>query len=127
MGTVNLGPRRALGAQDQTGFNAGNWTVSFTSDIINVEIPFFEVYRIIVTANYGSTFTTYKNMAQWDPPTFAPSNLWMGSLPLIPGDALYFYFSDPVGDGDPPAVTLWLQYDTSIPANASVKQGYTGG
>ncbi len=117
---VPLGNRTATGEPDQTGQNPGNWTVTFDSSVINVNVPFFECYQITVTGAPGSTFTVFINLQSWSQSNNGQLNAWDPSQPLYirPGDTIYFYYSDPATDGIPPVVTLWLRYDQDIGANA---------
>lgn len=116
MSYITLGSRTLKGVADNTQRNTGNWTVSFTPDIINVNVPYFEIYKIIVTGAAGSAFTVYVDQNQWDTSIFGQSNSWDPSQPLqlIPGNTVYFFYNDPVTDATPPTITVWLRYDTGI-------------
>ena len=103
MAYIGLGARAAKGAADTTGFNTGKWTVTFDSNLMNINQPFFECYKIVVTgAATSATFNVYVNTNLWDP-----------SQPLVmrPGDTLYFYYSSASSDGNQPLVTAWFRYD----------------
>jgi hypothetical protein len=106
-------------AADSTGNNPGKWTVTFDPKTLNVTVPYFECYKIVVTGAKGSTFTTFVDLAQWDAPQRGDTNVWdpQQPIPLTPGTYLYFYWSDQATDGFPPTVTLWLRYDQDIVAN----------
>lgn len=116
---VPLGSRILQGQPDQSGNNLGNWTVAFTPDIINVNLPYSEVCHIVVNGAAGATFSVYIDLQQWDTNQNGFKNSWDPSvpLPLRPGQTLYFYYSDPVTDNNPPSVTIWLRYDQDIRAN----------
>jgi hypothetical protein len=121
---VPLGPRVASQnqgqvAQDNTGNNTGNWTVQYTPQDINCNIPYFEVCHITVNGAPGSTFTIFIDTFQWDTNQNGSNNSWDPAvpMPLRPGQWLYFYYSDPVSDDTPPQVTIWLRYDQDIRAN----------
>lgn len=121
MSYITLGSRGPLtGVKDNTGFNTGNWTISFTPDIINVNVPQFEVYHMVVKGAANTTLTVYVDLAQWDIATYGTLNAWDPEQPLIlkPGQTLYFYYSDPVTDATPPVATIWLRYDPSITTTA---------
>jgi hypothetical protein len=122
---VSLGTRSANGQPDQTGFNPGNWTVTFDQAALNVNVPFFEVYHIVVIGAAGSTFTVFVDQQHWDASNNGQINSWDPSQPLLlkPGNTLYFYYSDPVTDGTPPNVDVWLRYDQDITANQRYAAG----
>lgn len=116
MGYIGLGSRATYGAADATGNNHGNWTVSFTPDIINVNVPHFEVHKIVVHGAAGSTFNVYVDQYEWDTSIQGYLNSWdpVQPLQLNPGNTLYFYYSDAITDNIKPKVTIWLRYDTSL-------------
>lgn len=114
---VGLGSRKAKGAKDTTGNNAGNWTVQFQPQDINVNVAHFELYKIVVTGGApAATFNVYINGNQWDTAVYAVNNSWDPQQPLLltPGDALYFYYSDAASDGFQPNITAWFRYDPSL-------------
>jgi hypothetical protein len=109
-----LGARGPLtGVPDTTQLNPGNWTVAFTPDIINVNVPQCEVYKIVVSGAPNTTFDVYVDIQQWDTGVYGALNSWDPQQPLIlrPGNSLYFCYSDPTTDNTPPIVTIWLRYD----------------
>ncbi len=110
MKNTTLGPRTAQGQADLTGNNAGNWTVVFSPDVFSISVP-FEVYHIVVSGAPGSTFTIYIENFQWDNVQVGQQNSWDPSqvMQIKPGQTVYFYYSDPITDGFPPSVTLWLR------------------
>jgi hypothetical protein len=109
------GARYMTGVADQTGRNTGNWTISFTPDILNVNQNPFEVYKMVVTGAPGSTFTVWVDLYQWDNVQIGSKNSWDPQQPLLmnPGQTLYFFYSDPVTDGIPPMATVWLRGQVS--------------
>jgi hypothetical protein len=112
-----LGSRSAAGAADTTGNNKGNWTVQFPPSLLNVNVPEFECWKIIVTGGSPSaTFNVYINGAIFDTAVYAPNNSWDPTQPMIlrPGDTLYFYYSDADSDGYEPSITIWLRYDVAL-------------
>jgi hypothetical protein len=112
-----------VGVKDTTGNNPGNWTVTFDTAALNTNVPYFEIFHITLSGAAGSTFTVYKNLNWWDANNFGQLNGWdpNQALPLVPGDTIYFYYSDPVTDNTPPTVTVWLRYDPDIKANKNVQ------
>lgn len=105
-----------VGAADTTGLNTGNWTIAFTPDSFNINVPQFEVYKIVVKGAPGTSFTVYVDLYQWDQSIYGASNSWDPVQPLIllPGQTLYFLYSDPVTDDNPPVATVWLRYDVDF-------------
>lgn len=106
------------GVADQTGLNPGNWTVTFDPSVLP-QVPYFEVSHIVVNGAPGSSFLVYVGTRLWDSVLNGFSNAWDPAvpIPLIPGEYLYFCWSDPVTDLDPPTVTIWLRYDQDVRAN----------
>jgi hypothetical protein len=104
------------GVADLTGLNPGNWTVSFDPATIGVNLPQFEVYKIVVMGAPNTTFDVYIDSQQWDTGVYGALNSWDPEQPLIlrPGQYLNFLYSDPVTDGFPPVITIWLRYDTGV-------------
>lgn len=114
---VTLGARGPVtGIKDVTGLNPGNWTVQFTPAILNVNIPQFEVYKMIVAGGVNTTFTVYLDGKVWDVGIYGTLNSWDPVQPLIvrPGQEIDFAYSDAATDGTPPVITLWLRYDTQF-------------
>ena len=113
---ISLGVRGPkTGLADQTGNNSGNWTVAFTPNDFNVNVlPSFEIYKISVSGARGSTCDIFTETKKWDTSVYAFNNSWEGSLSVLPGETVYFYYSDPITDNTPPVVTIWLRYDADI-------------
>jgi hypothetical protein len=117
MTLVTLGSRGPVtGKLDTTGLNSGNWTVAFPADLIDVNIPQFHVYKMIVSGAQNTTFNVYVDGKLWDVGIYGTLNSWDPSQTLVmrPGESLFFAYSDPVSDATPPVVTIWLRYDTEI-------------
>jgi hypothetical protein len=111
-----LGSRSITGTADQTGNNAGNWTIVFNAAEFP-DVPYFEIYKIIVTGAPNSTFDVFIGANQWEANQRGDNNVWNGAQQITSKQEVYFYWSDPVSDGNPPMVLMWLRYDTSIPQN----------
>ena len=115
-----LGWRSAQGAADTTGFNKGNWTVSFTPQVmaLSTQIPVFEVYKLILTgAAQTASFDIYIDTGHWDTNVYAAQNSWEpagGNLLLTAGQTLYLYYNSLSTDGNKPKVTAWLRYDKAL-------------
>jgi len=113
----DLGARTASGALDTTGTNPGNWTVTFPPQLINVNVPQAEVYKIIVLgAASGATFNVYRNSNIFSTAIYAVQNEWDPQQVLIvrPGDYLYFYYSSAATDGHQPVITIWLRQELAL-------------
>lgn len=119
---VTLGSRYAQGAPDTTGNNTGRWTIGFTTAILGINLPFFEVYKIVVQGAANSTLDIFVDSRQWDTTIAGDNNSWDPNQPLTmnPGENLYLYWSDPVSDNTPPSATIWLRYDQSLSVNQQV-------
>lgn len=125
---VSQGPRGPVaGVADITGRNPGKWTVTFSPDILNCNMPYFEVSKIVVAGAPGSTFTMWIGDFQWDYVLNGSVNSCdpVIPVPLIPGQYLYFFWSDGVSDQTPPTVQVWIRYDQDIIANRNVQYGVT--
>lgn len=116
---IPLGSRPVTGLADTTGNNTGNWTVTFSPDILNVNVPYFEVCHIVIQGALGSLFTVFIDGQQWDVNQNGFANSWDPAVPLPvrPGNFIFFYWNDSTTDLTPPSVTVWLRYDQDILAN----------
>src|SRR6266702_2398900 len=116
---VELGPRTKTGAADTTGNNAGKWTVTFAPADLNTNMPYYEVYKVIISGAAGSTMNWFVEQNIWEATIAADINAWDPQQPLVmrAGQTIYMYWSDLVTDNDPPDVTIWLRYDQDIDAN----------
>ena len=120
---IELGTRKGVGAKDTTGNNKGNWTVVFDSSDLAINTAYYEVYHVVIFGAPNSTMDWFVDNKQWETTVAADVNSWDPHQPLllIPGQSLYFYWSDPVTDNNPPTVTLWLRYDPEVqPTNVNI-------
>jgi hypothetical protein len=120
---IPLGPRGpVVGALDNTGRNVGNWTVVFDPAILNCNMPYFEVCHALVQSPSASvqSFSVGVDLHLYSAANQGLSNEWDPTqpMPVRPGQTVYFYYNESALDGTPPTVTLWLQYDGDIAANA---------
>lgn len=118
-----LGIRKGVGEADTTGNNKGNWTVTFDASDLNTSLAYFEVYHVVISGAPNSTMTWFVDNKQWEVTAAGDINSWDPNQPLllIPGQTMYFYWSDPVTDGIPPTVTLWLRFDPDAqPTNVNI-------
>jgi hypothetical protein len=124
---VSLGPRGPVkGIADNTGYNPGNWTVTFDPNTMNTNVPFTEVCKITVSGSaIGSTFNIFIDTFQWDSVQQGYNNSWDPNvaMPYKPGQYIYFYFSGLANDGHQPIVAVWLRYDQDIQANRNAMLG----
>lgn len=109
-----LGSRNAQGAVDKMNlFGAGNWTVTFTPQIINVQVA-CEVHHIAISGPAGSSFQVYQDttfydyVARGDINSFDPSQ----PMPLNPGQTLYFYWNSALSPA--PNVTIFLRATSTL-------------
>lgn len=120
---AGLGYRPAIATADTSGFNAGNWTVTFAPEAVGANVPYFEVYHYYVHAplvpTTGTNVRIMLNQGAWDYNLIGQANGWDPSQPMImtPGDTLYFLFNVPTSTSPAPQVTCWFRYDIQ----------YTGG
>ena|SRR6516164_10380586 len=120
MAYVGLGSRRVISAPDLTGLNPGNYTTAFTPATINTNVPYFEVYKMIVENvplgfsatividNKKFSFTLPNQGSEWDPAQ---------PMLLIPSNELDFLWNIPTSNTTVPIVTAWFRFDASIAAN----------
>ena len=116
MSYIELGTRKGVGALDKTGNNTGNWTVVFDSKDLATNVAYFEIYHAVILGASGSSMNWFVDNKQWETTVAGDVNSWDPNQPLlmVPGQTLYFYWSDPVTDNTPPTVTLWLRFDPNI-------------
>jgi hypothetical protein len=114
---IGLGSRGPVAAiADTTGLNTGKYTNAFTPAVISCNVPYFEIYHLVITnvpvgANaqivinnkpYGFTYPLFGS--EYDP-----------SQPILmnPTDEIDFLWSI-TASGQAPQVTLYLRYDPLI-------------
>lgn len=126
---VSLGSRGSQvgvpDAQTMSGLNPGNWTVQFSPQDIGVTIPYFEICHINVNGAPASNFSIFIDTRLWDTVLNGTQNSWDPTIPMPvnPGNYIYFCWSNPDTDGQPPEVTIWLRYDQDIYANQKALLG----
>lgn len=117
MSYIGLGSRGPnTGASDSTGLNTGNFTNAFTPAILATNVPYFEIYHMIVTnVPVGANAQIVVNNKPWGftYPLFGSE--WDPSQPLLmnPTDEIDFLWNV-LASGTPPLVTVWLRYDPLI-------------
>jgi hypothetical protein len=117
---IGLGSRRVVSALDQTGLNQGNYTAAFTPAVLIINVPYYELYKMIVENvplgfsatcvidNKHFSFTLPNQGSEWDPSQ---------PMPMIPTNELDLLWNIPVPNASIPVVTAWFRFDPSIPAN----------
>lgn len=113
-----LGSRGPItGTPDATGLNTGNWTVAVTPAILNFTVPEAFIYKMNMEGALGSSFNVMVENKQHDVNVFGSQNSWFDnaddSLVLRPTENLYLLYSDPITDGTPPVVWVFLRYDVA--------------
>lgn len=111
-----LGPRQATAKTDTSNFNEGNWTATFTVAVLAVNVPLFEIYKIVVKG--AAAGTSCEVMIGNKPFSIGPVGKgaeWDPVQPALvqPGQDVLVLFSQPVTVTPAPQVTLWLRYDTA--------------
>lgn len=119
MSYIELGPRVGKGIKDITGNNPNKWTVTFDPAALSVRVPYFEVYKVVISGAPSSTMNWYVDNYIWETTVAGDVNAWDPAQPLLltQGKTMYFYWSDLASDLLPPTVTIWMRYDPSIDAN----------
>jgi hypothetical protein len=114
---VGLGSRVVTATADTTGLNAGNYTCSFTPAVINVNVPYAEIYHMVVTGAIATPQATiYLNNKFYG---FCYPNVgseWNPAQPILlnPSDELDFCWNQVAGTANPPVVTVYLRYDPEL-------------
>lgn len=119
-----LPPVQVTAAADTSGFNPGNWTTAFTSNVLKgLNVPYFELYHAVVESVPGGASAAIG---------FSPRMKWGYTAPGIGGGAEYhlgaagwilqpstefYFFWTATATGTPPVVTAWFRYDQDIAAN----------
>jgi hypothetical protein len=118
---LGLGSRRVVAALDQTGLNPGNLTTAFTPAALNINVPFFELYKMMVETvpiGYAASvvidtklfsYTMPLSGSEWDPAQ---------PMLLIPSNELDLLWNIPVANTTIPVCTAWFRFDPTISANA---------
>lgn len=126
MSYIGLGPRFLIAASDTTGLNRGNYTNAFTPSVISSNVPYFEIYHMVVenvpVGNSAQIVINGKSFGFTQPFT---GSEWDPSQPisLNPGDEIDFLWNVANTVSQKPQVTIWLRYDPGIPANARIAPG----
>jgi len=113
---IDLGPRTKTAAADTTGTNAGNLTTTFTGQDWNINVPIFEIWKMIVSnVPGGGNATIYFNNQMF---SFTYPNVgseWDPAQPkqIRPDDQLDFRWNI-ASSGQKPVTTIWLRYDPAI-------------
>jgi hypothetical protein len=121
MSYIGLGSRVVTASLDQTGLNTGNYTAAFTPAALNVNVPYFEIYHMVVTSvPVGAQATIDINNKIYG---FCYPNIgseWNPAQPILmsPTDEIDFLWNI-AATGPPPMTTIYLRYDPLIDVNPS--------
>jgi hypothetical protein len=108
--TQGLGNRPGVGSLTADNeFNPDNWSVVFTPQDINVNLPEYEVYHMMINGPAGSSFTVWVDNYQWDNVQVGSINSWDPTQPLLANSGNTLYFRWNTGAGTAPTVTLFLR------------------
>lgn len=118
MSYVSLGSRPITAELDTTGLNVGNYTNAFTPNNLVINIPFYEIYHMVVNqVPLGAQATLYVNNKVYGfcYPNFGSE--WNPAQPMLmnPGDELDFCWNIPAS-GQAPLVTVYVRYDPVLNA-----------
>lgn len=116
---IELGQRTVVGKADTTGNNSGKWTIVFDQAVLNTNMPYYEIYHVVIHGANGSSMNWFVEQTQWETTVAADDNSWNPTQPLLmrAGQNIYMYWDDPVTDNTPPTATIWMRYDRDIDAN----------
>lgn len=120
MAYVGLGSRLVTAALDQTGLNPGNYTTAFTPAVLNIHVPYYELYKMIVqTVPLGFSATCVIDTKQFSFTLPLSGSEWDPSQPMlmIPSNELDLLWNIPVPNALIPVCTAWFRFDASISAN----------
>lgn len=123
MSYIPLGSRDADAALDDTGWNAGNLTAKFPAEILNMKMPFFELYHMALTdVPSNTTVRVYQGSRLYTVAQLDTIGDWDPAQPMMlaPGTEVYVLF-DVLSTVTPvPKVTAWFRYDPMLPNNAGM-------
>lgn len=119
---LGLPPIPKTATTDTSGTNTGNYTAFFQASDFQSNVPYFELYRIVITGGVVlDSFTVYRGTQFWDTAVigFGGITVWSARnpMPLTPGNDVSIYFAIPVSGNTAPSVTLWTRYDAALRAN----------
>jgi hypothetical protein len=113
---IGLGSRDSKAALDTTGLNGGNYTNAFTPALISSNVPFLEIYHMVVTnvpANAQATIFINNKYYGFCFPNVGSE--WNPAQPILlnPGDEVDFCWNI-TASGPAPLATIYLRYDPLI-------------
>jgi hypothetical protein len=120
MGYLALGPRTARSAKDTTGFNLGNLTTAFTTNIIAINVANFELYHAIITnVSPGAQATVQIGAAVYSSTSPQGGSEYDPAQPILlwPSQEIYFLWNLAAGTTPVPTITCYFRYDPSLPGN----------
>lgn len=126
MSYIGLGSRYLVATADTTGLNTGNYTNAFSPAVLNINVPYCEIYHMVVqNVPIGNSANIVVNGKQWGFTEPNGGSEWDPAQPLLllPGDEVDFLWNAPSNGSQAPQVTVHLRYDPTIPANARIAPG----
>jgi len=117
---IGLGSRRVVAAADQTRLNTGNLTSAFTPAVIDINVPYYELYKIMVQnvpIGFAASVMINNKLFSYTMPV--QGSEWDPSQPMLlnPTDELDLLWTIPTSNTTLPVCTAWFRFDYSIPAN----------
>ena len=115
---ITLGYRGPVtAALDTTGWNPGNFTNLFDANVLNANIPHYEIYSITVTSlKVVATVTVYVNGQVRSTAKLLGNAEWDANQPILLTDGDNVAVGWDFSTGTKPQVTIWLRYDPLIQA-----------
>ncbi len=127
MAYIGLGSRYVVATADQTTTNKGNYTTSFTPAVININVPYFELYKMMVEnvpIGFAASVVINGKLFSYTMPVTGSE--WDPSQPMLlnPSDELDLLWTIPTTNAMAPICTAWFRFDPGISANARYGSSY---
>jgi hypothetical protein len=97
--------------------NTGNWTTAFTPNILNINVAYFELYKMMVAnVPVGFSASCVLNLKQFSYTTPYQGSEWDPAqpIPMNPTDELDLLWNIPVSNTTIPVTTAWFRYDPAL-------------
>lgn len=115
--TQALGPVGPVeGVLDTTGLNAGNYTVTVSTENMAIHLPTFECYHMVIDGPVGSSCDIYIGANWYDSVANAWKNAWdpAQTMKLQTGQNIYFFWDVAPGATPIPVVTMYFQESSPL-------------